>query len=221
MARFMTYLLSTLAFLMILFVCAPASATLIDRGGGIIYDDQLSVSWLQDGDQAPSPAPSITRWARYNAWAQDLVVRGYDDWRLASMDLNADGMVVDCAFVSETACRDNEYGHLFYYGLGGSSGQDKTGDQIAPGGALLTNIQAFYGWNGPPTPDWNLFDFRRGGLNAGVAPYRAWAVRGGDSVQVPEPSSLVLSIIGLLFGSRIRRRLVSLGWYEDLISSCR
>jgi hypothetical protein len=38
-----------------------------------------------------------------------------------------------------------------------------------------------------------------GGLNAGLALYRAWAVRDGDSAQAPEPSSVALLVTGLLF----------------------
>jgi len=33
-------------------LAAPAEATLIDRGGGLIYDDDLNVTWLQDANYA-------------------------------------------------------------------------------------------------------------------------------------------------------------------------
>lgn len=133
-----------------------ADATLINRGGGIVYDDVLNISWLQDGDEAPDTGPSITKWTRLTTWAQDLSFRGYDDWRLASMDLNGDGIVVDCGSVPELPCRDNEYGHLFFYGLSGVSGQDKTGDQSSPSGATLIDVRSRYGWHGPPDPNWTL-----------------------------------------------------------------
>jgi hypothetical protein len=47
--------------------------------------------------------------------------------------------------------------------------------------------------------------FRRGGLNVGLAPYRAWAVRDGDSAQVLEPSALVLIAVGIIFGRTVLR----------------
>jgi len=35
-------------------LAAPAQAALFDRGGGLIYDDVLDITWLQDANLAAS-----------------------------------------------------------------------------------------------------------------------------------------------------------------------
>jgi hypothetical protein len=69
----------------------PAHATLYDRGGGLIYDDVLNLTWLQDANYAQTSGASATgvmSWAEANAWAANLnyfdSVRGvtWSDWRL-------------------------------------------------------------------------------------------------------------------------------------------
>ena len=42
------------AALTALFSASPAHATLFDRGGGLIYDDVLNITWLQDATLAAS-----------------------------------------------------------------------------------------------------------------------------------------------------------------------
>lgn len=71
-----------------------AYAALIDRGGGLIYDFVLNVTWLQDANYAKTngdDADGLMDWVDANAWAANLVyydsVRGitFDDWRLPSV----------------------------------------------------------------------------------------------------------------------------------------
>jgi hypothetical protein len=65
-------------------------AALIDRGGGLIYDDVLDITWLQDTNYALTQGVDDGRmnWTDANAWAAGLsyydVVRdvSYEDWRL-------------------------------------------------------------------------------------------------------------------------------------------
>jgi len=84
-----------------------ANALLIDRGGGLIYDDVLDITWLQDANYAFSSGYAAANavdngssatnniftdgrmgWDAANTWADGLSyydsVRGvtYDDWRL-------------------------------------------------------------------------------------------------------------------------------------------
>ena len=75
-----------------LMVSGAAHATLFDRGGGLLYDDVLKVTWLQDANYAKTSgydADGRMNWAAANAWADGLVyhdsVRDVDwsDWRLA------------------------------------------------------------------------------------------------------------------------------------------
>ncbi len=67
-----------------------SSASLFDRGGGLIYDSDLNVTWLQDANYAHTSgyaqADSTGKmdWATATAWAANLDYSGYSDWRLAS-----------------------------------------------------------------------------------------------------------------------------------------
>jgi len=65
-----------------------AQATLVDRGNGMIYDDILDVTWLQDANYAKTSgydADGEMNWATANAWAEQLVHKGYNNWRLPTI----------------------------------------------------------------------------------------------------------------------------------------
>lgn len=58
---------------------------LIDRGGGLIYDDVLNVTWLQDANYAQTSgydADGLMTWSEAVIWASNLTYGGYTDWRL-------------------------------------------------------------------------------------------------------------------------------------------
>ena len=173
-----------------------ANATLIDRGSGMIYDDVLDITWLSDANLGGS-----MNWDDSVAWADTLIFGGFDDWRLASMDVNMDNMIVDCFSVSEAACQDNELGYMFYQNM----------VTFADPGLLFTNVQ-FEHWSGTefaPNPNraW-LFDFLNGDLfdSDKVNVYGAWAVRSGDVLAAPEPGMIVLLGLGLAGLGFARRR---------------
>ncbi len=66
-------------------VFGMANATLWDRGGGLIYDDVLNITWLQDANYAKTwgyDADGRMTWSQAMTWADQLVYAGYDDWRL-------------------------------------------------------------------------------------------------------------------------------------------
>jgi hypothetical protein len=46
---------STLALLAGMVFTGSAQATLLDRGNGLIYDDVLNITWLQDANYTPLP----------------------------------------------------------------------------------------------------------------------------------------------------------------------
>ena len=68
---------------------ASARAALFDRGGGMIYDDVLNITWLQDANYAlTSGSPSWNGKMQFDAahaWAAQLVYGGYADWRLPTV----------------------------------------------------------------------------------------------------------------------------------------
>lgn len=71
-----------------------SDAALIDRGSGLLYDDVLNVTWLQDANYSKTSgydADGKMNWADANTWAANLVyhdsVRNvdYSDWRLPTI----------------------------------------------------------------------------------------------------------------------------------------
>ena len=65
---------------------ASTQAALIDRGNGLIYDNVLDVTWAQDVALSSTlGGPGIFYWRGAKAWADQLVYRGYDDWRLPTL----------------------------------------------------------------------------------------------------------------------------------------
>ena len=80
------------AVAVIVMASGATQAALMDRGGGLIYDTVLNVTWLQDANYAKTSgydADGRMSWGAANAWASKLVfhdsVRNveYSDWRLA------------------------------------------------------------------------------------------------------------------------------------------
>ena len=78
-------------------LCLPslsARAALVDRGNGMLYDDVLKVTWLQDANYAATSGycnavancaipDGRMYWTQANTWANSLVYGGVSDWRLA------------------------------------------------------------------------------------------------------------------------------------------
>ena len=52
-------------------------AALINRGGGMIYDQGYDLTWLQDANMA-----GAMNWDQATDWANELDFAGYTDWRL-------------------------------------------------------------------------------------------------------------------------------------------
>jgi hypothetical protein len=79
-----------------LILALPVQAALHNRGGGLIYDDVLNITWLQNAnygadssyDNGSNLTDGLMTWANAVAWADTLVyhdsVRNvdYSDWRL-------------------------------------------------------------------------------------------------------------------------------------------
>jgi len=96
--------LSTTYMVAAMGLAGNASAILFDRGGGLIYDDVLNITWLQDANYAQTSgfdADGLMNWDNAKAWAAGLSyfdsVRNvtWTDWRLpyASVIAGQDGSV--------------------------------------------------------------------------------------------------------------------------------
>ena len=117
------------AFMLSLCLGLPVNAALVDRGGGMIYDDVLDITWLQDARYAVTSGYSseLMNYEDSLIWAEKLVFGGYDDWRLPRELLTS-----TASFCTGFDCTDTEMGHLYLFSLGGNIGKgraDLTGDQ--------------------------------------------------------------------------------------------
>lgn len=190
----------------------PVQAALVDRGGGLIYDSGLDITWLQDANYAQTSgfdADGLMNWSAANAWAAGLSYGGYSDWRLPTTpqpDASCSGGTDVPPFGVQSFaynCTGSELGHLFYSELGGTAGSSIL-TSLDPDLSLFQNIQSFAYWSGtvyapdPTSYAWGFatstgyqfFDNR-------PVEFYAWAVRPGDVAAVPEPASLLLAGIGL------------------------
>ena len=199
-------------------------AALYDRGSGLIYDDVLNITWLQDANYAQTSGYDVQditwlqtinqaddingrmTWSEANSWAAQLEYGGYDDWRLAS---------VGSSPTSGLNVTTSELGHMFYNNLGNAEMTSVLNldfnvsfTDAALGGSTVSflNVQAAGYWNNEDHPTtnlawafWNDNGFQNSSSN-NVNRF-AWAVRPGDVSIIPVPAA------AWLFGSA----LVALG----------
>lgn len=176
MKHFHVFLVTTI---LLYALTVPARANLIDRGNGLVYDDDLNITWLQD---ASNSGVTMT-WTEAASWADNLVFQGFDDWRLPASDTSCTG----------NGCSGSEMGHLFY-----TEGITSTSP------ALFLNVKPSMYWSGTEydsdlSQAWR-FNFKYGtqDISSKTSTRYAWAVRDGDAAPpvAPEPVSSVLFVAG-------------------------
>ena len=185
MKRITTFFIAI--FLLLVFT-DYAKATLYDLGGGLIYDDDTDITWMQSANYAGS----TMTWDNAMTWVDNLVFQDYDDWRLPVTDTSC----------SKYDCTESEMGHLYY--------SEGITDE-SPG--LFADVRPYMYWSGT---DYDLdkawrFNFKTGYQNTSDKEEKryVWAMRNGKSSPpvVPEPVSSLLFIAGgaTLAIKRIRR----------------
>jgi len=167
-----------------------SSASLFDRGGGMIYDNDQSLTWLQDANYTKTSMD----WYQANNWSENLIFGTYSNWRLPTID---------------------EFRILYQVELGNKSYSETT-NSTSPGWGLynkgpFTNLQGYAYWTGTneiyPTLAWAFYS------NNGYQSYftkdqsfGVWAVHPGDVAAVPVPAAFWLFTSGLGLLSFANRR---------------
>lgn len=193
--------LHTLRACLLLVISSPSPAELIDRGGGLIYDTELDITWLQDANYASSSGvdeDGAMSWDSANNWASNLEyydsVRNvvWSDWRLPSTQIPDDSCTDDEAGTAPSLdptgfnCTGSELGHLYYTELGGTAGEWIINSND-PDLSLFKNIQIGLYWSqteaasNPTAAAWHFHtdtgfqnDFPK------FTTLYAWPVRDGD-----------------------------------------
>ncbi|UCV27012.1 PEP-CTERM sorting domain-containing protein [Ferribacterium limneticum] len=141
-----------------------AQAELFDRGGGLLYDDVLNITWLQDANYAKTSgydADGLMTWTEANTWAANLTFHDsarnvdYSDWRLAA-----------------NAPVGADWNYTFSYGGGTDRGYNITSpkNELAYMYHINLGLKSHFSTSGASQPDYGVFGNGTSGGQADVGP---------------------------------------------------
>jgi hypothetical protein len=227
-----TILLRAVTLLVSSFLLVTNSkAALTDLGGGLVYDDTLDVTWLQDGlyiqNTYFSDGIRAVSWTEAKDTVSAMTYAGVNGWRLPHMGTSYDNPDNLDAYDSSVT---NELGNLFYSTLGLEGYHDPLNEGQLPWDpdtvAIPTSALAdeffpslnYLGiWTDTPVVldgeesnfAWYFhFHFGQTHYDGQGGPQTVWAVHDGLVAPVPVPPAFLLMGSGVLlmgFASKKRR----------------
>jgi len=148
-----------------LFLCVSLNSfgALYDRGNGLIYDDVLDITWLQDANYAHSSGYSLNNateniysisplkisadgqmaWEAAKNWAYNLTYMGFTEFRLPSTNfIDSNDVYTNTCWANDGSCgrgfniTNSELGHMYYVNLENPSEVDENGNDQFPGNGI-------------------------------------------------------------------------------------
>ena len=194
-----------------------AQAALIDRGAGLIYDDVLDVTWLQDANYAGTQYAETLgmqgdfdgkmRWDAAQTWVGGLTYQGYTGWRLPTIEpLNGSSYNFAYTYKGNSDrgysidSQTSELGYMFHVNLGyhskheGFSMPDPYGsdENSIFGSSLRSDVLYWSGSEavvgGTEVLSFNMADGFQG-KDYKTSNFLTWAVHDGDIAAVPVPAA--------------------------------
>lgn len=179
------------------------------------YDTALDVTWQANPylptrnsfgiaiDSTPG-LPITMSWDKSQEWISAMNSSnylGFSDWRLPRMtnplaSCNSTGGGGNCGGADFFSPQSSEFAHLMFVTLGVTGLSDKSPFDFAPAPYYWMDDE----YSGNSSEAW-VYEFRFGGYQLPSDKSNrnyTWAVRSGDVLPVPEPSSLSLGALGAL-----------------------
>ncbi len=192
-----------------------AQAALVNRGGGMVYDTVLNVTWLADANHALTSGYAAANaggsgsnriaadggmgWDAARVWANSLDYGGFSDWRLPTLDPSdttcSSSFNPGGGFPQQFSgfnCSAGELSHLYVVDLGQRAGQDvrnpngKTATQLA-NLALFSANQAYL-----PSQHWS-------GTEYAPSPSDAWVFGsfGGQNLSLKDVERSGVAVVAM------------------------
>jgi len=144
--------IKTIPLLFLSIVSVTAQATLYDRGEGLIYDDVLNITWLQDANYANTSNYSTAQgrdvtatngkmtWNEAIEWSRQLNYKGYNDWHLPEVKpINGSNFQINVSFDGSSdfgeriTSTQSELSYMYFVNLNNTSAHNTLGDLIGCG----------------------------------------------------------------------------------------